>query len=235
MKKKPFSRPFTIFSLLAVLSIFSIALLSFDGNSDEAATSEQNVTIAATQLNVFYTGINNPISVSVSGVKPENVFLTATGGATLTGGPGQYMITVPPGRETINITASSKKDGGGKVYGTSAFRVRNLPQPEVRFGHIKHAFAGVKELKKVSRIDASVDPSFLLENFKYTVTKYSFMLVPKNGIPTMITAKGENITPEVTKILEAVVPGDQIIVYDIRVDGPAGEILVTSSILLTIQ
>jgi hypothetical protein len=40
--------------------------------------AEGAVTVAATKMNVFYIGVDNPIDVSVAGVPPENVTIEVT-------------------------------------------------------------------------------------------------------------------------------------------------------------
>ena len=86
------------------------------GGSDNYETEAEysvfapQAAISADELNVVYVGLPNPISVSVGGVDPKNVSVTATGGGVSlrANKPGSYNAIIPTrnGNECmINVTA----------------------------------------------------------------------------------------------------------------------------------
>lgn len=86
--------------------------------------------------NVLYLGIENPITVAVSGVSPRDIRVTAAEGSGLrvrsTGQIGQYKLS--PSKRTVkgtfaylNITQISTN----KLLARMAFRVKRIPDPVV--------------------------------------------------------------------------------------------------------
>lgn len=84
-----------------------------------------STTIAATAMNVFYAGIDNPISVSA----PMPNFKASGPGMRSGKGAGQYIIKPrKSGDITINVTGT---DENGKTVqlGKQKFRVKRIPTP----------------------------------------------------------------------------------------------------------
>jgi gliding motility-associated protein GldM len=98
----------------------------FGGTYMVAAPS---LAVSAEQMKVFYVGVPNPILVSAAGVSPTDLQVTASGGgARLTpkgGGKFEGVFTTPG---ECTISASAK----GKPQGSSKFKVKPLPKPELK-------------------------------------------------------------------------------------------------------
>ncbi|MBT8327519.1 MAG: gliding motility protein GldM, partial [Bacteroidia bacterium] len=92
-------------------------------------------TIAATEMNLLYKGIDNPMSISVPGFSAADINISAPGINLRSQGGGKYNAKVPGSTNgEITISASLKK--GGKRLGSQKFRVRSLPQPTAQLGGI---------------------------------------------------------------------------------------------------
>jgi hypothetical protein len=211
-------------------------LPGFDNNSGNkpdglSAGEKPTATVAAVKMNVLYTGIDNPISVAIPGVRPDQL-LVSSSGATVSGSLGQYNVRVPSGvtEVTINATAKGSNAGGGVK-----FRVRPLPRPVVAFGTINTPTASIAAVRAATLVQASLGEGFVFEGIGFTVTKYSFMHVPRRGIPTALTVNGCAISPQIKALYNSMNTGDQVIIYDVRAKGPAGEVMLTTSVLLTIR
>lgn len=90
-----------------------------------------SATIAPTQLNVVYYGVDNPFSISVPGVAPNQLLVSSTGG-TVRGANGNYVInpTGASGKITVNVSARMA-DGKTQRMGSQEFRVKKVPNPEI--------------------------------------------------------------------------------------------------------
>lgn len=89
-----------------------------------------STTIAATAMNVFYAGIDNPISVSA----PMPNFKASGPGMRAGKGAGQYVIKPrKSGDVTINVVGT---DENGKTVqlGKQKFRVKRIPTPVAYIG-----------------------------------------------------------------------------------------------------
>ncbi|MBE2246179.1 MAG: gliding motility protein GldM [Candidatus Competibacteraceae bacterium] len=90
--------------------------------------SPPSATVSPTKMNVFYRGLDNPISVSVPGVAPNNIVVSGTG---ISGSNGNYIVRPGAGNE-MTITVSAKMpDGKTASMGSFKFRVKRVPTPTV--------------------------------------------------------------------------------------------------------
>ena len=105
-----------------------------------------SVAVSAEQMNVFYVGVPNPVSVSAAGVSPTDLVVSPSGGGvrSTTKGPGSYEFNFStPGECVVNV--SSKSPGGpSKSQGSKKFRVKPLPPPITTVGGV----SGGVDMKK---------------------------------------------------------------------------------------
>jgi gliding motility-associated protein GldM len=91
-----------------------------------------SVTVAADKMNVFYIGVDNPISIAAAGVSSNDVAVSVTGagGGSIAGSGSKYMVKVTQqtGKDQYcNITVVNKKTG--QQIGSYPFRVKRIPNP----------------------------------------------------------------------------------------------------------
>ncbi len=172
--------------------------------------------VSPDKMNVFYRGLDNPVSVSVPGVPPSKIKVTAPG-HTITGSNGKYIVK--PGESNIcKITVSADIDGKITNMGTMDFRVKRIPTPVLKF-------AGQNDGGRVSSAVAAngaIVP--ILEDFEFDVFakvrefSISFAidgsLVMKDGI------RGNQIPSDIGAQLRRIKPGGKIFFDNIKVDMP---------------
>jgi gliding motility-associated protein GldM len=93
--------------------------------SNTFEVGKPSTTVAASAMNVFYMGIDNPVSVSA----PMPNFKASAPGLKQGKGQGQYIMRpTKVGNVTINVTGT---DESGKTVnlGKSEFRVKKIPNP----------------------------------------------------------------------------------------------------------
>lgn len=93
--------------------------------SNTFEVGKPSTTVAASAMNVFYLGIDNPVSVSA----PMPNFKASAPGLRAGKGQGQYVMRpTKAGKVTINVTGT---DESGKTVnlGKSEFRVKKIPNP----------------------------------------------------------------------------------------------------------
>ncbi|MEM9819857.1 MAG: gliding motility protein GldM [Bacteroidota bacterium] len=91
---------------------------------------ERSVTVAADKMNVFYVGVDNPISVSAAGIPSGQVQVTAEGAQITKTSNGHYVVKPSrPGNATIRIS------GGGLEPVIKEYRVKRIPDPVVLLGN----------------------------------------------------------------------------------------------------
>jgi gliding motility-associated protein GldM len=83
-----------------------------------------SVAVAADAMNVFYMGIDNPVSISAPTPK-----FKATAPGLSKKGKGFVMRPKKVGKVTINVTGIDELTGKSKPLGKSEFRVKRIPTP----------------------------------------------------------------------------------------------------------
>jgi len=141
----------------------------------EYKAAKPTIVVSPDKMNLFYIGVDNPVSVSVPGIASEDLQPSVSGGS-MSGSRGKYIVRVTnPGECTVNVSARTRN--GVKSMGTGVkFRVKNVPAPVAVFMglsgtgvmsqvQLKHATIVVAELK-----DFEFDLKFPVVGFTVSMT-----------------------------------------------------------------
>ena len=207
---------------------------SFDFNVNYSAFKAPAI-ISADAMNVLYTGLENPITVSVPGYKPRQIRATMTKGDLIKQEAGKYIAKVPEGRKTYIDVSVALDDGGTKSVGRKEFRIKPVPKPTPYFGSKASGTISAGEVGIVDAIVASMGEGFAFEGVKYVVSKFRLTYVPKRGNFKEATNNGPRLTSKMDRILSDPKPGDKIIVDNISAKGPDGVKRLPSTIVLTVE
>ena len=107
--------------------------------SGEYVVAPPSLTVAATKMNVFYIGVENPVSISVPGIATEKIRPRITEGCTLRRDPNgsDWIVEVPRGIRNAIITAQADVGGNYEDMGSREFRVKRVPDPVAEVAGIK--------------------------------------------------------------------------------------------------
>lgn len=191
--------------------------------------------ISADAMNVLYTGLKNPITVSVPGYKPNQIRASITKGKLIKQKAGSYIAKVPEGRKTFIDVSVALKGGGTKDVGRKKFRIKPVPKPTPYFGSKASGTISAEQVGIVDAIVASMGEGFAFEGVKYVVSHFRLTYVPKRGNFKEATNNGPRLTPKMDRILSDPKPGDKIIVDNISAKGPDGVKRLPSTIVLTVE
>lgn len=174
---------------------------------------QPSVNVAADKMNVFYIGVDNPVTVAAAGI-PTSALSTSIAGATMTGsGSSRTVKCSKPGKATI--TVQNKKTG--KKY-PFEFRVKRIPDPVVRLGKKTDGLIGSGEMKAQPGLAAWLD------NFdfdaKCQVQSYTMYYTRKRQDPVEIQGKGGRFTGQVASAVKQAKPGDQYAFTDVKARCP---------------
>jgi gliding motility-associated protein GldM len=185
--------------------------------------AQQAIAVSADQMNVFYVGVPNPVSVSAAGVSPTDMVVTPTGGGVRVTqkGPGQYEYNfTTPGECTINVSAKTKD--GTKPQGSKKFRVKSLPPPVASVGGVSGSVDMKKsQLATIGGVGANA-PGF---DFKANFVVLSFEVTGTiKGQTKVASCQGNGLSADAKAILSQAGPGSKIFIDQIKVKGPDGKI-----------
>jgi gliding motility-associated protein GldM len=178
---------------------------------------QRSVAIQLDKMNVFYIGVDNPISVSAAGVPTAQVKVSAGNGLSVSGGSGSGKFIVrasTPGESSITVS-------GGGVSQTFPFRVKRIPDPYPRLGgnpKNKGGSMGNGEFKAQGGIAA------ILEGFdfdaKCDVVGFEMNYLPKRQDVVTVTNSGARWNSQAASLIEKAKPGDTYFFEDVKCKCP---------------
>lgn len=186
--------------------------------SDEFQVFKPAATIAATEMNLLYKGIDNPMSISVPGFSAADVNVNTGGLKKKSLGGGKYIIRVPSSMSReVTISASITSDGKTRTVGSQKFRIRSLPQPTAQLGGIKNDGLpkGKASVTAQSSILASMGAGFAY-NLNYRVTGFKMIVAYKRKPPVMASSGSGQLTNQMKSLMRSTKAGDRILFEGIR-------------------
>ena len=178
--------------------------------------------VAATKMNVFYIGVENPVEISVPGIPDTKVKPSITSGCTLAkGSKGGYVVKCTPGAKTatINVAADMGSGRAQSMGKGSEFRVKPVPDPVAQVGGVEGGpiqksllMAGGAIIPVMKNFD--FDLNFVIRSFTFTVS-VGGDLVEKS-------ATGNILTAEMKRLIQASNKGQKVFIDDIKAVGPDG-------------
>lgn len=160
---------------------------------------ESSAAVSLDKMNVFYIGVDNPVSVSVAGVSSNKVKVSASG-VSLTGGGGKYNVRASrPGTATLNVS-------GGSVNKKFEYRVKRIPDPIARLGKKESGSIGSGEFKAQGGVGAWLD------NFdfdaKCKIEGFVMTRLEKRKDPVDAPNRGARFSGRAAELVARAKPGD---------------------------
>jgi gliding motility-associated protein GldM len=175
---------------------------------------ERSMAVSADQMNVFYIGVDNPVSVSVAGASSNAINVSASGCNINKTGNGKFNVTASAPTNDAFITVSA--NGQSQKF---PFRVKRIPNPVPKLGatHISKAM-GNGEMRAQSGIAA------ILENFdfqaKCDIVGFKMAYLAKRQDPVEKTNSGARFSGDCQDLINKAKPGDVYYFDDIRAKCP---------------
>jgi len=174
---------------------------TFSDNSEfEYEVGVRSANVSADKMNVFYIGVDNPVSVTVAGASSNEVKANGTG-CNVKGSNGKYIVTASrPGEATINVS------GGGLPNTPFKFRVKRIPDPMARLSKSNGGSMGNGEFKAQGGVGA------FLDNFDFEATckiqGYNLTYVAKRQDPVESVNGGARYNAQSKRLVNNAKPGD---------------------------
>ena len=184
----------------------------------EYIVAPPSLTVAATKMNVFYIGVDNPVSISVPGIAETNLNPSISIG-TLTRDPSgkDWIVKVPQGQPKATITVSAMYQGESRPMGSADFRIRRVPNPVAEIagqqeGSIdKNTLLAAGAIIPVMR-DFEFELFFEVKSFRLTT------IVGGDGISKR--ANGNRFTDEMISLIQSARKGQKFFFESIQAEGP---------------
>ncbi|MFT3702949.1 MAG: gliding motility protein GldM [Agriterribacter sp.] len=180
---------------------------------DYTVGQPSGVAVMADKMNVFYVGVDNPLTIT-AGAGSEKVTAVSSNGS-VTKGAGSKYVAKPstPGEANIDVRVD------GKSVGKVMFRVKNIPPPAAMVGNLAPGQVSSAQFKAMGGVRALLENSdfdFQFEVVSYTIADLSapdYNPVANNG-PRWV---GNAAT-----VVGNLKPGKAVYIDNIKAKGPDG-------------
>jgi gliding motility-associated protein GldM len=180
------------------------------------------LVVSPSKMNVFYKGVENPVTVGVPGFQDKDVVPSISNGS-IKKGPEGYIVTVTSGTEANISVTCTLPDGSKKTLGPSIFRVKSVPDPVAVFGGKGQSDATIS----FAELNASQGVAAVMKDFdfnlKFTVTKFEISM-SVGGQFISKSSSSNRVNPEINEMLRAAKNGQKVFIEGIRAQGPDGTV-----------
>ena len=193
-----------------------------------------SLTVAPLKMNVFYIGVDNPVSISAAGISKDQIDPVISIGKLKKNGD-EWTVRIdkkPTGKSIATVSATAKIDGKLFTLGKAEFRVKRVPSPSAEI-------AGM--------MDGQIDKNVLLANsaiipnqkdfefdIYFIINSYQFATI-MNGDWVQKNVKGNQFTDEVKKIIRNGKRKQKFFFEKIQATGPDGSIRSLNAINLELK
>ena len=186
----------------------------------EYEVAAPNLVVSPTKMNVFYRGVDNPVSISVSGYSDKDIQPSTTNGELKKGGEGYIFRPGKDAKSTIGATVKNP-DGSSKSMPGIEFRVKNVPNPSPYFAGKSLSDNSAKK----SELTAAQGVIAKMENFefdlKFEVVEYTVSATLSGNVVER-QVKGAALSSDAKEIISKVKTGQKISFENIKARGPDG-------------
>jgi gliding motility-associated protein GldM len=180
----------------------------------EFMVAEPNVVVSPTKMNVVYRGIENPMSISLSGASLDDLEINVTN-ATKSRRGNEFVIRPGDGR-TCDVSVSLN----GKSMGSMSFRVKDIPKPMAAVHGISGKIVNKGELLASEGVVAEMkDFDF---DLKYKITTFN-VFVTIDGFVDEAVSNAERFTDKQKQLIGRVKSGQRVLFTEIKAMGPDGK------------
>jgi len=185
-------------------------------------------------MNVFYVGVDNPVSISAAGLSKDQINPTISLGKLKKDG-GDWTVridTKPTGNTKAIVSASAEVDGERMSLGTAEFRVKRVPSPSAEIAGMTDGSVD----KNVFLASGAIIPN--MKDFEFdlyfVVTSYQFATV-MNGDWVQKNVKGNLFNDEVKNIIRNGKRKQKFYFEKIQAKGPDGSLRSLNPISLELK
>lgn len=174
----------------------------------------KSAAVSADKMNVFYIGVENPVTISVAGASSNQIKASTRGPISIRGTePSKYIVTAnAPSQEAYVVVTAP-----GMTH-EQKFRVKEIPLPVAKIGGVKGGKMGDGQFKAQ---DGMIPE---LENFdfeaKCTIQSYRLVRMSKNNDPQPASGEGNRFSGTVKNLMGLAKAGDLYSFMDIKAKCP---------------
>lgn len=192
---------------------------------NEYMVANPAVAVSPDKMNVFYAGVDNPISVTAAGVAPTELVVNINGaaGTLKDAGNGKYTARVS-GTGTCAISVFQRTASGLRAQGApQVFRVKRIPNPPLRinnytsYDNFEIKLIEARNLQSISADNRGFDFAAQFRVLSFVMTTVV------NGQGQEVTCTGNQFSPAARQALSRLKVGSKVYLENIKVEAPDGQ------------
>lgn len=195
----------------------------------EFVVGKQAVTVSADNMNVFYAGIDNPISISAVGKTGAQLEAKISVGE-IRKENNQYIVRVPASARTAVVSVTS----GGQVLGNSEFRIKTVPNPVASIAGVSEGPLERETILRVPQIVAAMPRDFEFR-MNFQVVSFRFYSVRPDGNIIDFNAQGNTLSSEMINFVQNMRRGQRFNITNIVARGQDGLDRTLNPMVITVQ
>lgn len=192
---------------------------------------QPNLVVAPTKMNVFYLGIQNPVSISVAGVNDKDLSVSISNASYSKVG-NDYIVTPKELKECV-VTVTANINGTTKTMPSQKFRVKRVPPPTASVHGISGKTAARNELAASQGVVARMPQDFDFD-LKYTVKSFT-VAATVDGYYKEESGSGQAFNDRQRKLLGSVRQGDGVMFTNIKAVGPDGATVDLNDLMIKVK
>ena len=187
--------------------------------SQEYQVGQPSAVISPTKMNVLYIGVDNPLSISVSGVPAEKVRATINQGNIRKVSGSEYIASPTTTSSDAVVTVFAEIEGQQKSMGTMPFRVKIVPPPVAKVGG--KTSGAIEKNVLTSQNGVLADMEDFLFDLRYVISQFTVNVSTAQG-DRASTSNSPAFTPEQKSLLNALTKGQVVTFTNVKAKGPDG-------------
>jgi gliding motility-associated protein GldM len=198
----------------------------------EYEVAKPALVVSPTKMNVFYRGLDNPVSISVPGISLDSITPSISNGSISKAGDGSYIVKVSSGAET-NISVSAKVNGKQKPMGTLPFRIKSVPDPTPMFGGKGPSDSKISKGDLTASQGVRADLKDFVFDLQYPVTSFDMTAII-GGESKTLSSSSNKVTSDMSTLAGKLRSGQRIIIENIKARAPDGTLRTLGNISLKV-
>ena len=185
----------------------------------------KNAVVAATNMNVLYLGIRNPVEIAVPEITSDKITATVTNGTIVKTDDGWEVQPAGPNESVITVFVDNKK------VSEKIFRVKKLPVPTAFLAGINNGIISKDKILRAEALEVKLED--FVWNINYEVKSFN-LLISEEGKDTELSSKGNTLTNEMKSIITSLKRGQNLFIKDITATGPDGKLRELPPVILAV-
>lgn len=201
--------------------------------SDEFIVAKPSMTVSASKMNVFYAGVDNPVSISVPGYGVAQLDVTISEGEIRREG-SEWIVRVPESVKNTTINVSVDDNGKKMSMGSSEYRVKRVPSPTPKIANTSSGNISPNAMIAAGAIIPQMPEDFEFD-YNFQITSFNFIGTRRGGDLFEERGSGNRLNNQMVEYIKNARSGDKIWIEDIVAKSPDGVTRSLSNISLVIQ